>query len=169
MNAHPEPALVEFIRYNNWANQMVLQACQSLSEAQLATEIPGAYGTIGRTLDHIFRAEAAYVRLLTGNSTQPPFKWEDGPGLAELSAYSIQVGNALLDTAQRVLPTSKITLETDGKEIHFQALALFIQIIDHGIEHRTNITTMLNQAAQNPPEIDGWKYLRAHFDRFELE
>jgi uncharacterized damage-inducible protein DinB len=169
MNAHSEPALVEFIRYNNWANQMVLKACQSLSEAQLATHIPGAYGTIGKTLDHIFRAEAAYVRLLTGNYPQPAFKWEKGPSLAELSAYSMQVGDVLLDTAQRVSTSSKITIETDGKELHFQALALFIQIIDHGIEHRTNITTMLNQGLQTPPEIDGWGYLQAHLDRFELK
>lgn len=169
MNAHSETALVEFMRYNNWANQMVLQACQNLSEAQLATDIPGAYGTIGKTLEHIIRAEAAYLKLLTANHRQPPFRWEDGPGLAELSAYSIQVGNALLDTAQRVPPTSKITLETDGKELHFQALALFIQVINHGIEHRTNITTILNQSTQAPPEIDGWRYLRAHFERFEMK
>jgi hypothetical protein len=37
------------------------------------------------------------------------------------------------------------------------------------IEQRTNITTILNQGLQTPPDVDGWAYLDAHRDRFELE
>ena len=72
-----------------------LQTCQNLSEDQLAKMIPGAYGMIGDTLEHIIRAEAYYVRLLTGSSPQPLFNWEARPGLAEMAAYAAQVGKAL--------------------------------------------------------------------------
>ena len=168
MDARSEPTFLEFIRYNNWANQQVLQACQNLSEDQLAKMIPGAYGTIGDTLEHIIRAEAYYVRLLTGSSPQPLFKWEARPGLAEMTAYAAQVGKALVDMAQRILPTDPVVEEAEGKHFHYQALVVFIQIINHGIEHRTNITTILNQGLQTPPDVDGWGYLEAHPDRFEL-
>ena len=67
-------SLSEFILYNNWANQAVLQSCQKLDKGQLATTKPGAYGTIRETLEHIIRAEAGYVRLLDGNRLLPPFK-----------------------------------------------------------------------------------------------
>jgi uncharacterized damage-inducible protein DinB len=53
MDARSESTFMEFILYNNWANGQVLQACQNLSEDQLAAMIPGAYGTICDTLEHI--------------------------------------------------------------------------------------------------------------------
>ena len=159
---------MEFIRYNNWANQQVLHACQNLSEAQLAATIPGAYGTIRDTLRHIIRAETHYLNLLTGSSPQPPFEWEAQPGLEAVTAYAAQVGEALEEMAQRTLPTDQVLEEYDGKQFRYQALAVFIQIINHGVEHRTNITTILNQGLQTPPEVDGWGYLNARPDRFEL-
>jgi len=169
MNKANDSTLYEFILYNNWANQQVLQACQNLSEDQLSTKMPGAYGTIRETLEHIIRGEAGYVRLLTGNRPAPPFKWDDKPSLAEMASYSIQIGNALVETVKQIPPTKTIDQEVDGKKLHYQALALFIQIINHGIEHRTNITTILNQGLQTPPEVDGWGYLMSHPDRFGQE
>jgi uncharacterized damage-inducible protein DinB len=58
--------------------------------------------------------------------------------------------------------------EDEGKSF-YQARAVFLQIIDHGIEHRTNITTILNQGMQKPPEVDGWAYLAAHPERFDIK
>jgi uncharacterized damage-inducible protein DinB len=159
----------ELIRYNNWANRLVLDACKKLSDDQLATPIPGAYGTIRETLEHIVRAEAFYVELLTGDRPQPPFQWEARPGLDEVSDYADQVGRALIDVADRIRPTDPVDEQGEDWQLHYEALALFIQIIDHGIEHRTNITTILNQGLQEPPEVDGWAYLWAHPDRFDLK
>lgn len=169
MDALSESTFMEFILYNNWANQQVLRACQNLSEDQLAAKIPGAYGTIRDTLGHIMRSEAHYIRLLTGSCPQPLFKWEARPSLAEMTAYATQVGEALVDMAQRTLPTDQVIEEDEGKQFHYQALAVFIQIINHGIEHRTNITTILNQGLLTLPDVDGWGYLDAHPDRFELK
>jgi uncharacterized damage-inducible protein DinB len=158
--------MTEFIRYNNWANLQVLEACQNLSQDQLAVTIPGAYGTIRDTLTHIIRAEAGYLRLLTGNRLQPSFAWEDQPGLTEMKAFAVQVGEALLNAVHRVKPTDQLEHEWQGKQFHFQALAIFIQIVNHGIEHRTNITTILNQGQHTPPDVDGWAYLLANPERF---
>ncbi len=169
MAAQSEATFAEFIRYNNWANRQVLEACRQLSEDQLASAIPGAYGTIRDTLEHIIRAEASYVRRLTGSRPQPSFQWEDKPDLTAMLGYAEQVGEALLDMVQRVRPTDLVQDEWQGRQLHYQALAVFIQIIDHGIEHRTNITTILNQGQQPPPDLAGWAYLEAHPDRFSLE
>jgi len=43
------------------------------------------------------------------------------------------------------------------------------QIMNHGVEHRTNITTILNQGLQTPPDVDGWGYLAALPDRFDYK
>jgi len=169
MQTSSETTLAEFIRYNNWANQQVFQACQPLSESELTAPIPGAFGTIRETLEHILRAEANYVRLLTGTRPSPLFKWEDQPSVSQMIDYAAHVAQALTDAAQRIPPSEVIQHEWDGKQVHYRALAVFIQIINHGIEHRTNITTILNQGTPPPPEVDGWGYLHAHPARFDMQ
>jgi hypothetical protein len=41
MGTLSESTLIEFILYNNWANQKLLKACQNLSEDQLDVTIQG--------------------------------------------------------------------------------------------------------------------------------
>lgn len=160
--------LVEFIRYNNWANQQVIDACMKLSEEQLAAPIPGAYGSIRDTLEHIIRAEAGYVRRMTGDPDrlQPSFKWEDKPKLADMKAYNVEVGNALIELAETIDPKKPIYEEYEGQHNEYNCLLIFIQTIDHGVEHRTNITTLLNQEGLKPPDVDGWGYWWANQERF---
>jgi uncharacterized damage-inducible protein DinB len=169
MEIQPETTLIELIRYNNWANAQVLAVCQKLSSDQLAAAAPGAYGTIYDTLGHIFRAEADYVGRLTGSRPQPSFHWEDRPALVDLSAFADLVAGAILDAVQRIPPTYLVHEEEDGNTIDYLARALFIQVINHGIEHRTNITTILSGLDLPAPEVDGWGYLFSHPDLFELK
>jgi uncharacterized damage-inducible protein DinB len=168
METQPEPTLVELTRYNNWANAQILAACQKLTADQLAATAPGTYGAIRDTLGHMIRAEADYIGRITGNRPQPPFRWDDQPALADVAIFAEQVAGALLDVVQRVLPTQMVHEEEDGQFMDYQARQLFMQAINHGIEHRTNITTILAGLGIATPEIDGWGYLFAHPDRFAM-
>jgi uncharacterized damage-inducible protein DinB len=169
MDILPETTLAEFIRYNNWANQQMFEACQKLSEDQLAATLLGSYGTIRDTLRHIIEGEEFYVQLLTGHRPQPPFQWEARPNFAEMKNYATQVGSALVDAIHHIRPTDQVQEEDHGNTFHYQALAVFIQIVNHGVEHRTNITTILSAEQQTPPVVDGWSYLSTHLDRFNYE
>jgi len=160
-----EPTLIEFIRYNNWANQQVLEACLKLSADQLAMTASGTYGTIRDTLAHVIRAEAGYIELLTGHCPQPAFQWEDKPDLEQMSAYATQVGGALMQTVLDVKPTDVVSEEdSKGETVRYRAVVVLIQMINHGIEHRTNITTILSQANLEAPMVDGWGYWWANRD-----
>ena len=169
MENQPESTLVELIRYNNWANAQVFAACQKLSADQLAASAPGVYGSIHRTLGHIIAAEADYVGRLTGSRLEPPFRWEDEPALADITSFTGQVAVALLDAIQRIPPTYIVHEDENGDTIDYLARALFIQVINHGIEHRTNITTILSGLGLPAPEVDGWGYLFSHPGQFELK
>ena len=169
METRPESTLIELIRYNNWANAQVLAACQKLTEEQLTAAAPGTYGSIIATLWHMILAEADYIGRLTGSGPQPPSGWRDQPTLTSLSAFAEQVAVALLDTIQRVPPDHMVHEEEDGNSIDYKAQLLFIQVINHGIEHRTNITTILSGLGLPAPEVDGWGYLSAHPDQFALK
>lgn len=169
MAIQPEPTLLEFIRYNQWANQQLLAACMNVSESQLTARIPGAYGSIRDTFGHLLRAEADYIGRITAAPPQPSFKWEEGPSLADMSAFAAQLGEAFIDTVMRVPPTQNVHEEEDGKTIDYQARHLFMQVVNHGIEHRTNITTFLSSLGLPVPELDGWGYMFAHPGRFEVK
>ena len=169
MEALPETMLAELMRYNNWANQQVLDACQKLDEDQLAATMPGAYGTIRDTLEHIIEGEAFYIGLLIGNRPKPPFQWKAKPGFAEMREYAAHVGNLLVEAIHRVRPSDRVEEEDQGHNFRYQARAIFIQIINHGVEHRTNITTILSAGQHTAPVVDGWGYLSAHPDRFDYE
>jgi uncharacterized damage-inducible protein DinB len=169
MDTQPESTLIEFIRYNTWANQQVLAACQNLSESQFAAPIPGAYGSVHRTLGHMLWAEADYINRITGTGPRPPFNWEAGPSLAEMAAFAAQVGEAFLEVVQRIPPTEMVHEAEDGKTLDYQARQLFMQVVNHGIEHRTNVTTYLNSLGLAAPEVDNWGYMFAHRERFEVK
>jgi uncharacterized damage-inducible protein DinB len=168
MEEQRETMLLELIRYNNWANGQVIAACQKLEAAQLATALPGAYGSVHRTLGHIIHSEADYVGRMTGKRPLPPFAWEAGPSVDELAAFAAEVGAALLEAARQGRPADIVREEEDGQWVQYQKGGLLIQVINHGIEHRTNITTFLNLAGLGPPEVDGWGYMWAHKERFEV-
>jgi len=79
------------------------------------------------------------------------------------------VGEALLDTVQRIPPTNLVHEEENGEFLDYHARLLFIQVINHGIEHRTNITTIISGLGLTAPEVDGWGYLSSHPNRFAMK
>jgi uncharacterized damage-inducible protein DinB len=152
----------EFLNYNRWANLVLIDACIGLDDEQLASGLPGTYGTIYDTIVHIVRAEAGYCRTLTKARPAPPFAWDSHPPLAAIRPYAEQVGGALVTVAEQLDPSALVEGEWQGQIFRYKAATIFIQIVNHGVEHRTNITTILAQLGIQPPAIDGWGYMMAH-------
>ena len=167
MNTQPEPTLVELVLYGQWANQRLMAICMNLGEDLLATRIPGAYGSIPETVGHLLRAEAGFLKRIHGTGPQPAFKWEDGPSLAQMATFAAEVGEAFMDTLQRVPPTQNVHEEENGRTFDYQARQLYMAVVYHGIAHRTDITTFLNNQGVTLPELDVWGYLMEHLDHFQ--
>jgi uncharacterized damage-inducible protein DinB len=55
--------------------------------------------------------------------------------------------------------------EWEGLSARFKALGMLIQVVNHGVEHRTNITTIMAQQGLQSPALDGWEYMRLNPDR----
>src|SRR5262249_34322991 len=155
-----------FIRYNQWANEQLLAACTQLSESQLTAAIPGGYGSVRETWHHVLDAEADYLQRMTDSSPEPSFNWDDGPDPRAMAAYAAQVGAAFLEAVGQVSLTQNVHEAYGGQILDYQARHLFMQLINHGIEHRTNITTFMANQGLSVPELDGWGYMFAHPDRF---
>ena len=68
MALKPEPTLLEFVRFNQWANQQLLSICTELGEELLSADIPGSAGSITETFSHLLRAEASFLKRIHGTS-----------------------------------------------------------------------------------------------------
>ena len=53
-------ALLELYRHKTWATLRLIEHCQTLGDQILDATIPGTYGTIHETLQHLVRAEEGY-------------------------------------------------------------------------------------------------------------
>src|SRR5512142_488164 len=75
-----------------WATLRLLDGCASLTTEQLASGIPGTYGSILDTLRHLVGSDAGYLSALTGGAR--PRIDEDSMDLAGLRAEMELDGDA---------------------------------------------------------------------------
>lgn len=152
--------LAAIFEHNQWANEVLLEACRDLTPAQLATTVTGTYGDLGSTLAHIASGEAFYTLLMSG--WRPSTEWQQDdpfPGIQPLLEVVRETGRRLLAIAES-MPADQPIERDPGEEI--PASVILVQAINHATEHRAHATTILTQLGIEPPPIDGW-----HFGGYE--
>jgi uncharacterized damage-inducible protein DinB len=75
MPNQPEPTMIEFFQYNQWANQELMGICSKLSDEMITASIPGSYGSIRDTFAHILKAEISFLKRVHWAYPEPGFKW----------------------------------------------------------------------------------------------
>jgi len=149
--------LPNFFQYNLWANRRLLETCAALSDAQLDDTMSGTFGSIRETLMHLFAAEEGYVRPFTGTTPTPPLKeLTTFPGFDELRRRAELSGKELITIAEHEDLSQVFFL--DGGMYEAQAIIVVIQAMNHAIDHRSQIATLLSQQNIEPPDLDSWAY-----------
>lgn len=149
--------LSDFFKYNLWANRCLLDACAQLPDAQLDATMIGIYGSIRETLMHLFDAEEGYAQALTGKSpTSPLGEFTTFPGFNILRQRAESSGEALLKVAEQG-DLDRI-LHLDDGTYDAPAIIVVIQAIQHAIDHRSQIATLLSQQNIELPGLDAWCY-----------
>jgi uncharacterized damage-inducible protein DinB len=151
--------LPDFFQYNLWANLRLLDACAQLSDTQLDATAKGTFGSARATLMHLFSAEEGYARHFnfTGLALTPSLAdLTTFPGFDELRRRAERSGNELKAIAERG-DLSQI-LHLDDGTYDATVMIVLIQAINHGIDHRSQIATLLSQQDIEAPDLDGWAY-----------
>ena len=160
---HDRDVLRELVRHMNWANHEMVAACASLSGEQPESEVLGIYGSVGRTLVHLARAQGGYTRALVGWDPQPsdtlsvdaPF-----PGVARIDAHLAMTGAMLGAELGQLDLDRRITVSGDDGPYEVRAWVIVFQAATHATEHRQQIATALTVHGVAPPEPDLWAYWR---------
>ncbi len=149
--------LPDFFTYNLWANLRLLDACARLSNAQLDATMPGTFGSVRETLMHLFTSEEGYVRHFTGTTPTPPLKeLTTFVGFDELRRRAERSGKELITIAEQRDLNQIFYL--DGGTYEAPAIIILLQAINHAIDHRSQISTLLSQQDTELPELDAWSY-----------
>jgi uncharacterized damage-inducible protein DinB len=154
-----ERPLDHVLRHNTWANGAIIEFCRGLDPAALEAASPGTYGTIESTLQHLIGGQQWYTQLLTGELIGPRLR-RDGPKhtLEELGAVAAATGTRVVAVAATDDSARRIDMNEGRKSTVGVILA---QLVHHGNEHRTQITTILGANGIEPPPLSGWGYGRA--------
>ncbi|HTK08002.1 MAG TPA: DinB family protein [Ktedonobacteraceae bacterium] len=149
--------LSDFFKYNLWANLHLLDACMQLSDAQLDAIPLETLSSVRELLMHMFASEEGYAHHFTGISPTPRLKeLSTFPGFDELRRRAERSGKSLMTIAEEG-DLSQI-LHLDEGTYDAPAIVVLIQAINHGVDHRSHITTLLSQQGIEPPDLDGWSY-----------
>jgi uncharacterized damage-inducible protein DinB len=161
-----ETGLADFFKQNLWANLRLLDVCSKLSDEQLDASMNGTFGSVRETLIHLFAAEERYVSRLTGQRFEPALSERDPfPGFDELRQRARQTGEELVAIIQQEATNQILHIVYDGESHEVPALFVLIQAINHATDHRSQVATLLTQQEITPPELDGWSYYAAIYER----
>lgn len=152
--------VIELFRHNSMMNRRLLEACRGLSPDQLEATVPGTYGGIAATLVHIANSQMGYAGRFLGEARPEPLPERPFSGFERLAAR-FEDGNARLEqVAARHDAGHEVQISGDDPPGTWRmpASLLLIQAINHGTEHRSQVSTILTQLGIEPPSMDGWTY-----------
>jgi uncharacterized damage-inducible protein DinB len=157
----PRSLFDDAFAHNVWATARLIDACAPLTAGQLATAVPGTYGSIIETLRHLVESDSWYLSFFRDSGIERVDEDAD-VGLDRLRA-AITANGALWDAvlAEGQDPDRRIEEVDDGWRIRSAVGVRLAQVVHHGTDHRSQVCTALTTLGIEPPEIDVWAYAQA--------
>ncbi len=142
-----------------WATLTLLDTCATLTPHQLASTVPGTYGSIIETLRHLVSADSSYLSLLSDGGV-PILDEEEATEVATLRAAIESHGPVWTRVLEGELdPDRMVTRHRDDGSTFSAPLGIRLaQVIHHGTDHRSQVCTALTTLGITPPEIDAWDH-----------
>jgi uncharacterized damage-inducible protein DinB len=160
--------MTDAFNHHVWATIQLLDACADLDDRQLATTVPGTYGSIIDTLRHLVGGDVFYLDVLR----QEPEAFDEATsdisalrGIMELHADAWQA-----QLAGDPDPTTDVVeFEDGGYETHVPFGVRLAQALYHGTDHRSQICTALTNLGIQPPAIEAWDLARLDGRMYTVE
>ncbi|HEX6030993.1 MAG TPA: DinB family protein [Tepidiformaceae bacterium] len=140
--------------HHAWATERLIDACSSLSAEQLATDVPDGFGSVLRTLQHVVGSDAFDLAIVAGKSLETADTKQ--MGLSELRAESEATARgwvAFLATAPAAAAMIREVDPDDGYQRDAPLGIRLVGALEHGMEHRGQISSGLKMLGIEPPRI----------------
>jgi uncharacterized damage-inducible protein DinB len=152
------PVFSDAFAHHTWATIRLIDACGRLTDEQLATAVPGTYGSILDTMRHLVAADAGYLHALTdGRFAVIEPETLDFDALRTEMERHRPAWSAIL--AAEPDPDQVVTRRrADGSTTQAPIGIRLAQAVHHGTDHRSQICTALTSLGITPPDIDAWDF-----------
>ncbi len=151
--------LADAFGHHAWATERLIDACGSLTPEQLATPVPGTYGSITDTLRHLVGSDTWYLSFFRdgiGSADE-----EEEAGLDGLRSMISRNGAVWLEVLASGPDADTQIVERDGDLVFESPVGVRLaQVVHHGTDHRSQICTALTSLGLEPPEFDVWAFAR---------
>ena len=160
-----ESLLPKLLRYKAWANERLYGALAEVPETVLTAPKPIVFGSILRTLNHVYAMDLVWQAHLEGRehgfTTRRP---DDCPAFAPLHEMQQAIDAWYLDYAEHLsVEGAEEVLEISfigGGEARMNRGEILLHAVNHGTYHRGHIGDMLYEASCEPPTTDLPVFLR---------
>lgn len=149
---------LELYAYNRWAHERTLAYVAQLSHEQYERTLGGSFPTLRATMEHMLRAEMAWLARWQGNRRGPAPELTDCTDVAKLaacweeywarqSAFLATLGESDLDRPVEITLWSGL----EAVEPLRQTLR---HVVNHATYHRGQVTTLTRQLGGVPVGTD---------------
>ncbi|MEM6636891.1 MAG: DinB family protein [Pseudomonadota bacterium] len=143
---------------NAWANTTLYGALKGMDSATFQAPRPGFFGSLERTLNHIYEVDLYYIDALeAGGLGRSVFRRDDIADPATLGAAQAEADMRLAMFCQKLTPeVLTATRATERREGHVDERvdALLLHLFQHQIHHRGQAHVQLSDAGIAPPQLD---------------
>ncbi len=144
--------LQKYAKYNQWANQRMVQMFQNLTDEQVHQEIISSYPSIHKTLLHVWDAETIWLLRLRGQSLLMwPSDQFDGPTeelYESLLHRSQELADFISEKEDAYFEEDCTYKTTKGEPFVEQRGFMVHHCLNHSSYHRGQLITMLRQLEQ---------------------
>jgi uncharacterized damage-inducible protein DinB len=153
------------MRYAAWANSLLYAAIAELPEMEMTKRRPGFFGSIIRTLNHVYAMDLVWQAHLEGRphgfTTRNP---DPLPAFVDLRAAQATVDDwYVLYAAGLSNHAGAQIIKFDfigGGEGAMSRVEILLHVVNHTTYHRGHIVDMMNQIPAQPPTTDLPVFLR---------
>lgn len=154
-------------RYRAWADQLLYQSLAAMPEPALSSAQPIIFGSILRTLNHVYCMDQVWRAHLEGVphgfTTRNP---EECPAFHVLREAQAAINNWYIDLAER------LDTQACDEMVHFTFIGggegsmrrseILQHVVNHATYHRGHIAMMMYGMSTPPPTTDLPVFLREH-------
>ena len=151
--------LLTLYAYNEWANHRIFEAAEKVASADLAISAADGERTLQELLFHIVRVEWHWRNLVQfkARPTHPP-QPEEYADLGALRAFSqeeARLSKALVEGLSEEETNAVIqVMDRNGQPSSLVVWHALMQLVSHGIQHRSEAAMRLTTLGQSPGDID---------------
>ncbi len=148
--------------YNQWQNQSLYQACESLTDAQLCEDRGAFFGSLLATLNHILVGDLFWLKRFSQHSSgclSPedlhPFKQPNSLNhllynqFAKLKEARLRLDSIIIDFCHRLtdqdLSSELHYKNSAGQDLHKNFAHLILHLFNHQTHHRGQVSVLLSQ------------------------